>query len=419
MNVRVRFAPSPTGFLHIGSVRTALFNWLYARHTGGTFVLRIEDTDTARNTEQSLNTIMDGLQWLGLNHDEGPYFQSQRADIYRQRCRQLMDAGWAYEREGAIRFKMTCEPIVMQDLIVGTVTRALGDREVADPDFVIVRRDGNPVFHFVNVVDDMEMKITHVIRGEDHLSNTPKHIALFRAFGVPPPQYAHIPMILNKDGTKMSKSDPDPAKARLASLTGYIEDGYLPEAVRNYLCLLGWSPKDDRQILPIEEVIAKFDLPQVLRSNAKFDPAKLEWMNGQYINQLTGAELDRRVTGLPCADADYRQRVLELLKSKVTLLKQFPERTTYFFTDDFPVAPTDPVLLGKLADRYASLPAWDAASLEVALKALAGDLGLKTGQLIHPCRMAVSGQTVGPSLYPMLEVLGRDRVLRRLRRSAA
>jgi glutamyl-tRNA synthetase len=358
------------------------------------------------------------LAWLGLHHDEGPYFQSQRAAIYRQRCRQLLEAGLAYERDGAIRFRMTREPIVMRDLIAGTVRRELSDREVHDPDFVIVRSDGNPVFHFVNVVDDLEMKITHVIRGEDHLSNTPKHIALFRAFGVEPPQYAHIPMILNKDGTKMSKSDPDPAKARLASLASYIEDGYLPEAVRNYLCLLGWSPKDDRQILPIEEVIQKFDLPQVLRSNAKFDPAKLEWMNGQYINLLSAEELDRRVT-LPCADAAYRRKVLDLLKSKVTLLKQFPERTAYFFTDDFPVQPTDPVLLGKLADRYASLPVWDAASLETALKALAAELGVKTGQLIHPCRMAVSGQTVGPSLYPMLEVLGRERVLARLRRVPA
>src|ERR1035437_8372943 len=216
MSFRVRFAPSPTGFLHIGSVRTALFNWLYALHTGGTFVLRIEDTDTARNTEQSLRTILDGLRWLGVDWDEGPekggplgqYFQSQRAAICQK-------------REGAIRFKMTREPIELSDLIAGRVVRPLNETEMLDPDFVIVRSDGNPVFHFVNVVDDMEMKITHVIRGEDHLSNTPKHIALFRAFGVEPPQYAHIPMILNPDGTKMSKSDPDAAKARLASLPTY------------------------------------------------------------------------------------------------------------------------------------------------------------------------------------------------------
>jgi glutamyl-tRNA synthetase len=428
--VRVRFAPSPTGFLHIGSVRTALFNWLYARHTGGVFVLRVEDTDTARNTEQSLRTILDGLKWLGLDWDEGPYFQSQRADLYRQRVRQLLDSGHAYERDGAIRFKMTRDPVTIPDIIVGDVVRELADREQTDPDFVIVRSDGNPVFHFVNVVDDLEMKITHVIRGEDHLSNTAKHIALFRAFGAEPPRYAHIPMILNLDGSKMSKRDPDPAKARLASLDSYIEDGYLPEAVRNYLCLLGWSPKDDRQILPIEEVIARFDLPQILRHNAKFDIAKLEWMNGQYINALSPEELDRRATpfGIRCEDTDYRRAVLNLLKEKVTLLKQFPERTVYFFTEDFPMDPaavakscSDPstsARLMALADRFATLPAWEAGGLETSLKALAAELALKAGQLIHPCRVAASGMSVGPSLYHMLEVLGQERVLERLRKAA-
>jgi len=430
MNVRVRFAPSPTGALHIGSVRTALFNWLYARHTGGTFVLRIEDTDAARNTEQSLNTILDGLKWLGLNWDEGPYFQSQRAEIYQRRAAELRAAGHAYERDGALRFRMTRDPVTIPDLIAGSVTRALGDREVNDPDFVIVRSDGQPVFHFVNVVDDLEMKITHVIRGEDHLSNTAKHIALFRAFGVAPPAYAHIPMILNVDGSKMSKSDPDPAKARLASLTAYMEDGYLPEAVRNYLCLLGWSPKDDRQILPIEEVIQKFDLPQILRHNAKFDVSKLEWLNGQYINALTPDELDRHAArfGIQCADSAYRQAVLNLLKGKISLLKQLPERCGYFFTEDFPIDPvaiekscSDPATaerVTKLAERYAALPKWEAAALEQTLKGLATELGVKAGVLIHPCRVALSGQAVGPSLYHMLEVLGRDRALRRLRHTS-
>ena len=436
MSIRVRFAPSPTGYLHIGSVRTALFNWLYARHTGGTFILRVEDTDTARNTEQSLRTILDGLKWLGLDWDEGPekggpagpYFQSQRADIYKRRVQQLLDAGHAYERAGAIRFKMTTQPIEIRDVIVGNVTKTLADRELLDPDFVIVRSDGNPVFHFVNVVDDIEMKVTHVIRGEDHLSNTPKHIALFRAFGVEPPAYAHIPMILNLDGTKMSKRDADPSKARLASLESYVEDGFLPEAVRNYLCLLGWSPKDDRQVLPIEDVIAKFDLPQVLRHNAKFDVAKLEWMNGQYINMLTPEDLDRRAAafGIQCDDVAYRRAVLNLLKEKVTLLKDLPARTAYFFTEDFPMDPasiakscSDPATnerVSKLVDRYAALPAWDAVSLEAGLKTLAGELGLKAGMLIHPCRVAVSGQSVGPSLYHMLEVMGRERVLSRLRK---
>src|SRR3954466_5061927 len=267
MKVRVRFAPSPTGFLHIGGARTALFNWLYARHTGGTFILRIEDTDVARNTQEAVNVILDGLRWLGLEWDEGPinadatgaskgdrgpYFQSQRRELYQRRVEALLSRGLAYEHEGAIKFKMTREPIVIPDVIVGDVRRVLTDREEQDPDFVIVRSDGQPVFHFVNVVDDLEMGITHVIRGEDHLSNTAKHIALFGAFGVEPPHYAHIPLILNQDGSKMSKSD------KGAVLHEYMEALCVPEAVVNTLFLLGWSPKGNRELVPLDEVIQMF-----------------------------------------------------------------------------------------------------------------------------------------------------------------
>src|ERR1041385_764574 len=284
----VRFAPSPTGFLHIGGARTALFNWLYARHTGGTFLLRIEDTDAARNTQEAVNVILKGLRWLGLDWDEGPisgdatgpskgecgpYFQSQRRENYQRRVEALLSRGLAYEHQGAIKFKMEREPILIPDLVVGDVLRKLTDREEADPDFVIVRSDGQPVFHFVNVVDDLEMGITHVIRGEDHLSNTAKHIALFRAFGVEPPNYAHIPLILNQDGTKMSKRDQG------ASLTSYLEEGFAPESVANYLCLLGWSPKDNREVVPVRDVVAMFDLPQILRHNARFDLDKLHWLH--------------------------------------------------------------------------------------------------------------------------------------------
>ncbi|MGD1017911.1 MAG: glutamate--tRNA ligase family protein [Verrucomicrobiia bacterium] len=441
MSTRVRFAPSPTGFLHIGSVRTALFNWLYARHTGGAFVLRIEDTDAARNTEQSLRTILDGLRWLGLDWDEGPekgggfgpYFQSQRADIYRRRIQELKDKGLAYERDGAVRFKMSRQPIEVPDLIAGSVVRPLNETEMLDPDFVIVRSDGNPVFHLVNVVDDIEMKITHVIRGEDHLSNTPKHIALFRAFGVEPPNYAHIPMILNPDGTKMSKSDPDPAKARLASLQTYVEDGFVPEAVRNYLCLLGWSPKDNREVLPIDDVIKLFDLPQILRNNARFDSSKLTWMNGEYIRAMSSdrfMELARsflKFEGEPPAEP-YVRTVLGLVKEKVKLLKELPSWTTYFFSEDYPFdpeavkkscsGPHTSERLTKLAGKFEGTNPWNAAGLETALKSLATEIGVKTGELIHPCRVAVSGKSAGPSLYHLLDVLGRDRVLVRLRRAA-
>src|SRR5689334_4258401 len=296
MKARVRFAPSPTGFLHIGGARTALFNWLYARHTGGSFILRIEDTDAARNTQEAVSVILNGLRWLGLDWDEGPiandvtgpskgefgpYFQSQRKENYQRRVEALLSRGLAYEQEGAIKFRMAREPILIPDLVVGNVRRELTDREQVEPDFVILRSDGQPVFHFVNVIDDLEMNITHVIRGEDHLSNTAKHIALFQAFGVAPPKYAHIPLILNIDGTKMSKRDQG------ASLTTYMEEGYAPEALVNYLSLLGWSPKGNREKLPLQEIIELFDLPQILRHNARFDLAKLNWLNGEYIRDMS------------------------------------------------------------------------------------------------------------------------------------
>jgi len=278
------------------------------------------------------------------------------------------------------------------------------------------------VFHLVNVVDDLEMKITHVIRGEDHLSNTPKHIALFRAFGVEPPKYAHIPMILNADGTKMSKSDPDPAKARLASLANYVEDGYVPEAVRNYLCLLGWSPKDNREVLPIEDVVKLFDLPQILRHNARFDASKLMWINGEYIRTMPRdrfIELARQFTG-----GFDDPAVLGLVQEKIKLLKELPERIRYFVSDDYTIDPEAAAKwrgagdrLRTLAEKF-SVAAWDAASLEATLKQLAAELRVKPAELIHPCRVAVSGTSAGPSLYHMLEVLGRDRVLGRLKRAA-
>jgi glutamyl-tRNA synthetase len=270
------------------------------------------------------------------------------------------------------------------------------------------------------------MKITHVIRGEDHLSNTPKHIALFRAFGAEPPKYAHIPMILNADGTKMSKSDPDPVKARLASLACYIEDGFLPDAVRNFLCLLGWSPKNNREVMPIAEVIQLFDLPQILRNNARFDISKLTWMNGEYIRALPREqflELARNFAG-----ENFDVRVLGLVHEKLKLLKEIPEKTNFFFTEDFPFdpaavqkscsAPATSSRLRQLVDVYGSVEPWDAAALELALKTLAGTLGVKPAELIHPCRVATSGQSAGPSLYHMLEVLGRERVLSRLLRGA-
>ncbi|HVR36242.1 MAG TPA: glutamate--tRNA ligase family protein [Methylomirabilota bacterium] len=443
MSVRVRFAPSPTGFLHIGGARTALFNWLYARHTGGSFVLRIEDTDAARNTREAVEVILNGLRWLGLDWDEGPvngapdgpdkgdsgpYFQSRRGDVYRRRVRELKDKGLAYDHEGAVKFRMDRRPVVIPDLVVGEVTRELTDREQADPDFVIVRSDGQPVFHLVNVVDDLEMGITHVIRGEDHLSNTAKHIALFRAFGDEPPLYGHIPLILNPDGTKMSKRDQG------ASLTTYLDEGYLPEAVRNYLCLLGWSPKDNREILGLKEMIGLFDLPQVLRHNARFDLEKLKWLNAEYVRQLdpgrfqecavtafkrAGVELDR-------CDAGYVRRALETCRGKVREFSELPAYGGFYFTDEVSfdaeaagsvLIPDNREQLQKLREAFAVTDPFDAATLETVLKQTAAGLGVKPRALVHPCRVACTGAAAGPSLYHLLEVLGQERVLRRLDRA--
>jgi glutamyl-tRNA synthetase len=440
MNVRVRFAPSPTGFLHIGGARTALFNWLYARHAGGAFILRVEDTDAARNTAEATEVILSGLRWLSLDWDEGPttgdpaaaskgdhgpYFQSQRGEIYRARLQQLKDKGVAYDSDGAVKFRMDPQPIVIPDLIVGDVTRELTDRERLDPDFVIVRSDGQPVFHFVNVVDDLEMKITHVIRGEDHLSNTPKHIALFRAFGVEPPKYAHIPLILNPDGAKMSKRDTG------ASLQTYIDAGCVPEAVVNYLCLLGWSPKENREKLPIAEIIQLFDLPQILRHNARFDIAKLHWLDGEYLREMSddrfrqlGTEALRHAGyDLDKYPAEYVNAALATCKGKIKQFSELGPYAGFYFTPEIKV---DPVLAAKeftpenkarlatLREAFAQLEPFNAAAIEQTLKATAKDLGVKVGVLVHPTRLACTGSASGPSLYHLLEILGKKMVLERI-----
>lgn len=444
MSVRVRFAPSPTGFLHIGGARTALFNWLYARHTGGTFVLRIEDTDMVRNTRESTHVILEGLKWLGIDWDEGPlqgdpaapgkgeqgpYFQSARHEIYRTRVNELMEKGMAYEQEGAIRFRMTREPVTIQDLVVGEVKRELTDREAMDPDFVIVRSDGQPVFHLVNVVDDLEMGITHVIRGEDHLSNTSRHIALFRAFDIPPPRYAHIPLILNQDGTKMSKRDTG------SSLGRYMEEGYAPEAVANFLCLLGWSPKGDREILSMDEIVRLFDLQRILRHNARFDMAKLQWMNAEYIRTMPM----RRYVGLATEalakegirtddfDPAYVDAALATCRERLKVFSDAPKFAAFYFAEE--VLYQSEALekhkgeegrrkIGRIRNTMKSLREWNAASIESSMKSLASEMGTKVGALVHPTRFACTGTTVGPSLYHLMEVLGKERVLRRLDRAS-
>ena len=460
--VRVRFAPSPTGFFHIGSARTALFNWLYARHTGGVFILRIEDTDKERNSEQFLTLIYESLSWLGMNWDEGPkygtsgggeygpYRQSERGAIYKDYVAKLMAAGRAYEKDGAIWFKLLGEryevfdehrkktvtkvkvpPVVIEDQIRGRVER------VEDEDFEIVRSDGNPVFHLVNVVDDIAMNVTHIIRGEDHLSNTSKHVALYDGFGVKPPAFAHIPLILKQNGPgKMSKRDQG------ALIAEYQNRGYLPEALVNFLCLLGWNPGDDREKMFIEDIIRLYDLPGINQSNARFDDKKLAHMNMLYLleqpadtfvalardffsKQIENAAAQTALS----ADAAYFREVMLLAHPKVKGVEELPAYTEYFFNDAFSIdAKVRDKVMGKgdpkarLAELSAFVATADFSSdsaIEEALKALATQSGLGFGDYQSVARLAVSGNNVGPSITGMFRVLGRERVRQRLQKLLA
>ncbi len=430
--VRVRFAPSPTGYLHIGGARTALFNWLYARHTGGTLVLRIEDTDQARNTAEATQAIYDGLRWLGLDWDEGPqvggsygpYFQSERNDICERHLKRLVEGGHLFEENGAIRFRSPREHVVVDDVVCGKIDFDLTNPET-HPDMTIRRPDGSWIFHFVNVVDDFEMQISHVIRGEDHLSNTPKHIELYRALGAEPPRFAHIPLILNQDGSKMSKRDEG------ASLNTYIAEGFLSEAVRNYLCLLGWSPKDNREKIEIDEVVRLFELEKIHRKNASFDLAKCTWLNGEYAHQLPGdrfhslALIALQKAGINTSKfpPDYTRAALDTCKGKFRIFSELPAYCGFYFTDEVSYQPEgvakhfipeNKPRLQSLREAFSALENFDATSIEAALKTTATELGVKVGALVHPTRLAVTGSNAGPSLYHLLEILGRKKVFARL-----
>jgi glutamyl-tRNA synthetase len=431
-DVRVRFSPSPTGYLHIGGARTAIFNWLYARHNGGAFVLRVEDTDKARNTAEATQAIYDGLRWLGLDWDEGPsrggdygpYFQSEREAIYQRYLAQLEAGGFVYEEEGAVRFRFAREKITVADLICGDVEIDMSDPST-NPDLTIRRSNGSTTFHFANVVDDIEMRISHVIRGEDHLSNTPKHIQLYKALGATPPRFAHIPLILNKDGSKMSKRDQG------AILAGYIDKGFSPEAVRNYLCLLGWSPKDNREKLDIAEVIRIFDLKNINRKNAAFDLDKCTWLSGEYLREMDGELFQQRSReALARAGVDleayppaYVHAAIETCKGKLKTFGEIGAYAGFYFQKDVRY---DAEAAGKqftaenrsrmeaVRAAFAELAVFDAASIEAALKATAASLGVKVGVLVHPTRVALTGSPSGPSLYHLIEVLGSEEALRRI-----
>lgn len=448
--VRVRFAPSPTGFFHIGSARTALFNWLYARHTGGTFVLRIEDTDKERNTEEALQVLLEGMKWMGMDWDEGPdvggnygpYFQSQRKPIYDEYLKKLSDAGRTYEKDGAIWFKLEGErystyddylkteiekvkamPVVIEDEVRGRVERA------EEKDFVLVRKDGSPGFHLVNVIDDITMSITHVIRGEDHLSNTSKHVELYNAFGVKPPKFAHIPLILKEEGSgKMSKRD------KGALIEEYEARGFLAVAVRNYISLLGWNPKDEREKMNIDEIIELFDFPGINKGNSRFDEKKLSALNAQYLRELNIESftflarplLNEAGVVSENADENYLQAVLTLCQPKARSLDTLSELCGYFFVDDYAMDEktgakiankTDPKeLLGEVLPILESIKRFDADRLKSALETHAESKDQKVFAYFPALRYATSGQGGGPDLLPMLAVMGRERVVARIKR---
>ena len=447
--VRVRFAPSPTGFFHIGSARTALFNWLYAKHTGGRFILRIEDTDKERNTEAALKVLLDGMRWLGMDWDEGPevggdygpYFQSERTALYEDYLNILKEKDRVYEKEGALWFrlegeryteydafhkaeveKVKGEAVVIEDAIRGRVER----RE--ERDFVLVRSNGEPVFHFVNVVDDIAMGITHVIRGEDHLSNTSKHVELFKALGAEVPIFAHIPLILKESGPgKMSKRD------KGALIEDYERRSFIAEAVRNYICLLGWNPKDDREKMPIESLIERFDFDGINKGNARFDETKLMALNAEYIKDMPitqFAELAKPILETAgvlngeTVDADYCSKVLSLCQEKIKSLETLPDFVYYFFNENYAYdakgmariekATNSQLLFEEVIACFEGLSAWNLPSLEEALNGLAEKRQLKPFAFFPLIRMATSGRTGGPDLLPMIEIMGENRVLPRL-----
>jgi glutamyl-tRNA synthetase len=475
--LRVRFAPSPTGYLHIGGARTALFNWLYARRQGGSFVLRIEDTDTERSSWDMVAGIVDGLRWLGLDWDEGPdvggpyapYFQSQRIDRARRLAEQLVSdgrayfcyctaemlqqkrqaaeatgGGWVYDRTccalqpheisareaagspRAIRFKVPAGTTSFTDLVHGPI--AFDNAHIED--FVVLRSDHQPTYHLSVVADDMDMKITQVLRGDDHISNTPKQVLLYEAFGAPPPQFAHVPLILGPDKKRLSK------RHGATSVMEYQRLGYLPEAMVNFLALLGWSPGDDRELFARDELIGAFMLEGISGGNAVFNPEKLDWFNQQHILRLPLDELARRLEPwlreaglwsdeLDGARRDWLLRVLELLRPRVKKLDQFVGELRPFLQkaveyDPSAVAkhlgkPEIKDALKELADTFRTVVPFESTQLEAALRALAESRGLKAAALIHASRVAVTGRAVSPGIFDVLELIGRECVTARVR----
>ena len=481
---RVRFAPSPTGYLHVGGARTALFNWLFARHEGGTYLLRIEDTDVERNRPELVKGLLEGLKWLGVNWDEGPFFQSQRLELYRAAAERLLasgagfacycrpsqyaggdvapageaevfDEGDAEAREALRRVVCPCRDLSVEERAAKDrqgiprairfrtprtgVTRfedaVFGPREVKNEeieDFVLLRSSGLPTYQLSVVVDDIDMRISHIIRGADHLSNTPKQALIYEALGAPPPVFAHAPLILGPDRTRLSK------RHGATSVSSYAEEGFLPEAFRNFLALLGWSPGDDTEFLRTSELIERFSLAGVSRTNAIFDRAKLEWFNTQYLQKAPVEELLPYVEGELKRAGIWREawsgserawfaRAVDLIRPRTRFLHDFSTWARGFFTDDFEYEVEArekfwkdgrlPGMLGKLAEALEVLPEWNHDACDRALRSLAAAEGVKAALLINAARVALVGRAVAPPLFETMVTLGKERVIRRLRRA--
>ena len=433
---RVRFAPSPTGKVHIGNIRAAIYNWLYARHTGGKFLLRVEDTDLERSTPEAIEVLFDCMKWLGLDWDEEVFYQTKNVKRHLECVEKLLADGRAYKVEKTSRdgktgvvtmFRMPKEGVIeYDDIVKGHMAKKAEDVQ----DFAIVRSDGSPIFHIANVVDDIDQGVTHIIRGDDHVENTFKHIEIFKALGAPVPKYAHLSMIVNQQGKPYSKRD------GAAFVGEYREAGYLPEALFNYLLLLGWNPGDEREVLSREEMVRLFELEKVHVTAAMFDPKKLQWMNGEYIKRMDAAafkaEAKRAAEGLRAGSAsehgdDWWDALCAQLQIRTKFLKDLPEAMRCFVCDDYPFdakavekrLAKDGVreLLCDLAARFEAVADWTAPELEAVVKGLSQGGGM--GPWVHPVRVAVSGRGEGIGLFEMLELLGRGKTLARIRDAAA
>lgn len=426
--IRVRFAPSPTGKVHIGNIRAAIFNWLYARHVGGEFLLRVEDTDLERSTPEAIQTLLECMAWLGLDYDGEVMYQTSQREHHLAVAEELLSKGYAYtENKGGqgecVIFRMPKEGVIeYDDLVKGHMKKKAKDTQ----DFVIVRSDGSPVFHLANVLDDITQGVTHIIRGDDHVENTFKHIQLFKAIGAPIPQYAHLPMIVNNAGKPYSKRDGS------AFVGEFRELGYLPETLFNYLALLGWAPGDDRELMTRAEMVEAFDFAKCKASPARFDMKKLTWMNGEYIarqpREAYEAEFTKRLAaaGLSAEPLNgHRSELLDQIQPRTKTYADLPGNCRYFFEEAYPfdekavakrLKPEGTAaLLDEIASALEALPAFSIEAMEACIRAMGEAKGTGMGPLVHPIRVAVSGKTEGPGLFEMLWLLGRERSLSRLR----